>query len=204
LYLLATNYCIKRTNETNKKYAEEGLNLYLEGLNKGIFLVKGELSRITYFNAISMALILEKYDFAKTFAEKYRTALPSKIRESSYYFNLARLEYQRGNFEDALPLLQKIKFRSSVFQLTVKTMTAKILYETSETDVLLFHLNAMLQFIRRKKVLGYHRENFQNFILTLKKIVSLPAFEKSGKLLIKKEIEQAKAIAERTWLLDQL
>ena len=102
-----------------------------------------------------------------------------------YAFNLARLQYQRGNFDKALPLLQSEVYRDLLLNLSAKTLTAKIFFESEEFDVLSSHLDAMHQFIRRKKVMGYHRENFKNFISILRKIVETPKFEKE-KIILQK------------------
>ena len=86
----------------------------------------------------------------------------------------------------------------------MKTLTAKIFFESDEFEVLLSHLDAMGQFIRRKKVMGYHQDNFQNFISFLKRIVETPDFKKENRKFLKEEIEQVKAVAERRWLLKQI
>ena len=79
---------------------------------------------------------------------------------------------------------------------------AKIWFEAEEYDVLLSHLEAMEQFIRRRKVIGYHEELFRNFILFLKKRVEIGDFAKAELVDLRKEIGQIKAVAERRWLLE--
>ena len=78
---------------------------------------------------------------------------------------------------------------------------AKIWFESEEFDVLLSHLDAMEQFIRRRKVIGYHEELFRNFIFFLKKRVEIADFAKAELKALRKEIEEVKAVAERQWLL---
>ena len=61
----------------------------------------------------------------------------------------------------------------------------------------------MEQFIRRRKVIGYHQELFRNFILLLKKRIEIPDFEKAKLAILKMEIEGVKSVAERRWLLSR-
>ncbi len=204
LYLLATNYCIKRMNEDAPQFAAEALDLYKEALQQGVLLSDGVLSHITFSNIVTMSLVTEKYEFAENFIKQYKNQLSSKYRKPISDYNLARLKYERGQFEEALPLLQAEVYKDLLLNLTAKTLIAKIFFESSEYDVLFSHLDAMNQFIRRKKVMGYHQENFQNFISFLKRIIEIPDFKKAQRLQLKSDIENAKAIAERRWLLEQI
>ncbi len=202
LYLLATNYCTKRVNEGSPHFANESLDLYKEALRQELLLTDGVLSHITFSNITAIALLTEDYSFTENFLEKYKKSLQPKYRKPIYSFNRGRFEYQRGNFDKALDLLQQRLYKDLLLNLSAKAVMAKIFYEMDAIDLLTSHLDAMSQFIRRKKVIGYHQENFQNFISFLKKIVEIPDFEKENRIALKKDIEKVKAVAERRWLLE--
>jgi len=204
LYLLATNYCIQRLNKNTRQYENFALELYKEGLKNNALLIDGVMLHFTFSNIAAAAMMAGDYEFAETFLEEYKSTLTEEYREPIYAFNLARLRYQLGNFEQALPLLQREIYRDLLLNLAAKTLTAKIFYESEEYNVLYSHLDAMQQFIRRKKVIGYHRENFQNFISLLRKIVEVPSFDKEKREGLKKEILEVKAVVERKWLSEQL
>jgi len=204
LYLYATNYCIQRMNKNAQQYAGEALDFYKEGLIDDVLLPDGILPHITFSNIVTMSLVTEDYEFAEEFIENYRKSLAPEYRKSIYSFNLARLLYQRKEFDEALPLLQSEVYRDLLLNLLTKTLTAKIFFESGEYDVLYSHLDAMQQFIRRKKVMGYHQDNFQNFISFLKRIIEIPDFEKENRRDLKRDIEEVKAVAERRWLLEQV
>lgn len=204
LYLLATNYCIRRMNKNARQYEHFALELYKEGLKNKALLIDGVLLPFTFSNIAAFAMMAGDYEFTEAFLKEYKSALGEEYREPIYAFNLARLRYRLGNFEEALPLLQKEIYRDLLLNLSAKTLTAKIFYESEEYNVLHSHLDAMQQFIRRKKVIGYHRENFQNFISLLRKIVDIPKFDKEKRAGLKKEILEVKAVVERKWLAEQL
>ena len=204
LYLLATNYCTKRVNEGAAHFAKESLDLYKEALRQKVLLNEGVLSHITFSNIVAFGLLTEDYDFTKMFLEKYKKLIAPKYRKPIYSLNRARYEYQRGNFDSALDFLQQRIYKDLVLNLSAKAIMAKIFFEMDATDLLFSHLDAMGQFIRRKKVMAYHQENFQNFISFLRKIVEIPDFEKAQRKQLKVDIESVKAVAERKWLLKQV
>lgn len=201
LFLLAANYCIRRLNDGSPHFAGEALDIYKEGLEKEYLLTEQRLSRFTYSNIITCSLVVGEYDWAIDFAENYKPLLVAPHRESTYSFNLARLEYARGNHKIALPLLQKTEYRELVLNLTAKALISKIYFESDEYEALAAHLDAMQQFIRRKKVIGYHRDMFRNFVSILKKRIDIADFEKEKLAALKVEAEALNPLAERKWLL---
>ena len=204
LYLLATNYCTKRFNDGATHFAKESLDFYKQALQQEILLINGYLSSYTFSNIVATALLVEDYSFTENFLDQHKKSLAPKNKKQIYSFNRARFEYQRGNFDKALDLLQQRLYKDLLLNLSAKTIMAKIFYEMQATDLLLSHLDAMSQFIRRKKVMAYHQENFQNFISFLRKIVEIPDFEKEQRKQLKTDIEAVKAVAERKWLLKQI
>lgn len=204
LYVLAVNFCIRQYNAGNKEYLPEQFDFYREGLAKGYFLVEGVLSRYTYQNAATIGLVLREYDWVDAFIHSYCAMLPPSYRESLFSFNLARLEYHRQRPDQALSLLQKAEYKDILLHLAAKMLQLKIYYEMEATDLLESHLQAFQTFIRRKKNLGYHRENYRNTIHFTRKLLECPSFEKKQRAALRTEIESAKAIAEKEWLLEQV
>lgn len=201
LFLLALNYCIKRLNEGHKHYAWEGLELYKEGLQKGILITNGMISRFSYRNIVAMGLVTENYAWVDTFIAEYKKYLPKAHQESMYSFSRARLEYHRKNHDNALQLLQKSEYKDLLLNLAAKTIQLKIYYELEAFDLLYAHLKAMERFIRRKKVMGYHRTNYYNLIRFTEKLLKLNPYDKDARFALKREIEQSEVLTERAWLL---
>ncbi|MCB0661354.1 MAG: hypothetical protein KDC24_01335 [Saprospiraceae bacterium] len=200
LYLLATNYCIKKMNAGQEEYAKEGLDIYKEALERGALYVDGRLSRFTFFNIVTKCLVCEEYDWADFFIQKYQEYLSPKYRESTASYSMARLEYQRGNPENALQLLQKADYEDLLQNLQAKAIMAKIFYEADDWEVLYSHLDAMQQFIRRKKVIGYHQELFVNFIQVLRRWMDVAAYDEKARTEIADLLDDLSPVAEKKWL----
>lgn len=204
LYLFALNYCIRKLNQGQKQFVKEGLDLYKQGLLKGILIENKTLSRFAYNNIVAMAIGAEDLDWVDRFIFEYKDFLVKKHRESTFSFNRARLEYKRKNYDEAIQLLQKAEYRDLLNNLISKTLLLKIYFELKEFDLLESHLDTMKVFLRRKKLIGYHQTNFQNTIRFTKKLLATNLFDKEKKSYLKKEIQEEEILMEREWLLEQL
>ncbi|HRD79358.1 MAG TPA: hypothetical protein PLL53_01265 [Saprospiraceae bacterium] len=204
LYLLAINYCIKRVNEGHKIFFGEVLDLYKSGLEGGRLFENGLLSRFTYHNIVAAGLQLKDYEWVAHFIHEYKSSLERAYRESSFSFNLARLEYSRQNYPMVLQLLQGANYRDTLLNLAAKTLLMKTWYELGETEVLFAHIDAMRNYIRRKKVIGYHKTNYLNVLKYTDKLLKINRFDAAAVALLKAEIEAEEILTERTWLIEQL
>lgn len=204
LYLLAINFCIKQYNEGNPAFLREQFEFYRQGLERRYFVIAGELSIYTYLNAVTLALVLQELDWAENFIREYRSLLDPERGEGFFNFNKARLEYARGRLGNALQLLQKADYKELLIGLAAKTLQLKIFYESGETDLLDAHLHAMQAFLYRKKVMGYHRENYMNTIRFTRRLLETPSHEKDARAALRREIEHTGALAEKEWLLEQV
>lgn len=204
LFLLAINYCVKKGNAGDQAYIQEMLELYKAGLQTDIFLEQGELSHFTFHNIATAGLKTKAYQWVGQFIEDYKNKLARKHRESSYSFNQARLAYEQGQYETALPLLQKANYRDLLLNLAAKTLLLKIYYELDEFDLLNAHLDAMKNFVRRKAVMGYHRTNYLNIIRFTKKLTHTNLYDKERRKSLIEQIQGATVLTEKEWLLEQL
>ena len=103
-----------------------------------------------------------------------------------------------------MQLLQKADYKDLLLSLAAKMLQLKIFYELTEFDLLESHLQAFGAFIRRKKALGYHRDNYQNTLHFTQKLLDTNRFDKAAWAALRAEIEATGALAEREWLLGQV
>lgn len=204
LYLLAINYCIRRLNDGERRYFHEVLDLYKAGLGNGNLLENGSLSRFTYHNIVAAGLQTGDFEWVNFFIYEYKNSLERKYRESSFSFNLARLEFSRRRYDAVLELLQKANYRDPLLNLAAKTLLLKTYYALDEYDLLQSHLDAMRNYIRRKRVIGYHRTNYLNIVRYADKLLKINFLDKRTVKKLKAEIAAEEALTEREWLLERL
>lgn len=204
IYLLAINYCIRRLNDGQKSYFREVLDLYKSGLATGHLLENGVLSRFTYHNIVAAGLQSGDLDWVNFFIHEYKNALERSYRESSFSFSLARLEYTRRRFDAVLELLQKANYRDPLLNLAAKTLLLKTWYELGEHDLLQSHLDAMRNYIHRKRVIGYHRSNYLNIVRFTDKLLKINWLDKKAVDALRSEMEKEEVLTEREWLVGRV
>ena len=203
-YRLAINFCIRKLNDGQGLYLKEGFELYKEGLQEGILLENNLIPRFTFNNAIALAILLKEFDWVSSFIDQSKAILEEGFRAQTVSFNLARLAFAQGDFSSALIHLQSVEYKDLINVLIVKMMTIKIYYEMEETDILYSNLDSFGQFIRRRDVSDYHRNNFLAIIRIIKKILNTPDYNKEAMVLIQQEVLSAKILSEKHWLVEKI
>lgn len=204
IYLFAINYCIGKMNRGEIGYVREAFNLYQQGLSKDIFLENGLMSRFTFSNVVPIGLQLKEYDWVKSFIEQYQHFLDEKYRDSLVQFNLAHLYFETKDYKKAMSLIARFDYDDMLIMLVAKTMLLKMYYELDEFNALDSLLGSMKTYLQRKKVMGYHKDNYKNIIQYTKKMLKLAHYDKEHIQKLKQEIEAANPLTERKWLLAQL
>lgn len=204
LHLFAINYCIRRVNEGHTDFFHDIMDFYKDGLAKGYLMENGVLSRFTYHNIVAAGLQTLEFEWVEDFIGRYKNALERTYRDSSYSFNLARLEFKRKRYGAALDLLQHSNYYDPLLSLAARTMSLKIYYELKEYDLLYSHLEALKNYIRRKTVLGYHRSNYLNLARYTQQLISVNHFDRAEVESLKQKIIAEPVLTEREWLLEQL
>jgi len=200
-YILATNYCVRRLNAGDLRFYSEVLDLYKEGLEKAYLFEDGVLSRFTYHNVVAAGLHTGELVWVRYFINEYKHRLEKRYRESAFSLNLARLEYAQRNYGFVLELLQKANYRDPLLNLTAKTLLLKTYYDLGEYDLLQSHLDAMRNYINRKRVLGYHRTNFLNIIRYMEKIIRLNAMDKASVESLQNALMNEEVLTEKGFFL---
>jgi len=79
-----------------------------------------------------------------------------------------------------------------------------IYFELEAYELLYAHLEAMRNFINRKKIMTYHKTHYLNMIKFTKKLLDLPPVAPQQRTRLKADILNSSVVAEKNWLLSQL
>jgi hypothetical protein len=173
LYLLAINYCIKKNNDGKPDFLRFELELYEEGLTHKYLHINGFISRFTYRNVVTLALILGEFDWVAQFIENFKVDIEPAHQEANYNYCRARLAYEKKDYKLVFALLQQVDYEEVMISLAAKSLLMKVLYETDAYDALDAHCEAMRTYIRRKAYMGYHQENYLNLIKFTKQLLKI-------------------------------
>ena len=204
IYLMAINYCIRRLNTGAPHYVSESFELYRAGLEQGYLLENGMISQFTYNNTVSAGLKLGKGDWVETFIHEYRDKLSTRNRQSTFLFNLAKVQYAKGDFGTAMKTIHQFDSNDHLMTLGAKKMLLRMYYESNEYDALDSLLESLRVFLRRKEILSYHKSYFSNIVSLTKKLMDLAPYDKKAKEKLAKQIKAAKIQSDEEWFLEQI
>lgn len=205
IYLLGINIGIRNLNQGNLDFIPVLLDLYKSGIEQKILFDNGILSRFTYKNVVALALRLKQFDWVEQFLEEQTIYLEPETRSSIYNYNKAKLHYGKMDYPNALQLLMLTTSSDDVYiNLDTKILLSRIYYEQQNLDALGAIVNSFKTFIRRKKIISYHRESYKNFLNSLIKLVALNPYDKAAKTNLRLEIESLQPLPDKNWFLLQL
>ncbi|MBI1224683.1 MAG: hypothetical protein GC192_05565 [Bacteroidetes bacterium] len=205
LYLLAINFCIKKINANQTDYLREALDLYKQGLKTEMLLEDGQLSRFAYNNITGIAMRLpDEWAWAEQFVTNYRTYLEPAAQEAAYSLNMARLAFAKKRYDDALAYLQLADYKDFINGMAARILQLKIYFEKREIELLDAHLRTLRMFIRRKKRMGYHYQNWLNIVHFTQKLMEMNPFDEEQRLALRAAVAAETILTEKEWLLAQL
>jgi len=205
LHAIARNFSIKRVNMGDQRFFKELFDLYQIGLESDILLNdKGMLSPSVFKNIIAVGLKSQEYRWVERFIEKHIRFLEEQQRESYYNYGLGKLYFSKNNYNRVIRYLSQVEYNDVFMMMDTKTLLLKTYYELDEFDALDALLESFKQLINWKKILAYHRTNYQNIIRLTRKLLHVPAYDQKKREAMHKEISDCEILTERKWLLDKL
>ncbi len=204
IYLLAINYCIGRMNAGDDNYIRESFELYRQGFDCNILIENEATSRWTFQNVVLIGLKLQEFSWVEHFITNFQQYLEEKHRKSVVAYSLARMYYERGNYDASIRHLNAADYDDILINLNAKTLLFKMYYEQEELDALESLLESMRNYLVRKKVMGYHKSNYKNIIRFTKKLLKANPYNNGQLDKLRKEIEVASPLTEKEWLLRQV
>ncbi|MCB0560122.1 MAG: hypothetical protein H6573_01230 [Lewinellaceae bacterium] len=204
IFLMAINYCIRKMNVGEATFVREAFELYRSGIEEGILIENGLVSRFTFLNVIRIALRLGEFNWVESFIPDYKQYLAPKFRDTIVHYSKAKLLFEKKDYAAAMELLAHVDYDDVLLTLNARLMLIKIFYETDEYDALDSLLESMRTYIHRKDLTSSYKSNYQNIIRYTKKLVRINPYDGSQKSKLKTEIIAANPLTEKSWLLEHL
>ena len=102
-----------------------------------------------------------------------------------------------------MELLQQVQFRDVLYNLDTRRMLLRSYFEIGAFDALDSLLDSFMVFIRRRRDLGYHKENFKILIKFTKKLLAIE-HQKQALIQLQDAVEQTSAVADKEWLIEKI
>ena len=205
-YTSILNYCTFRINRFNDgKYRTEYLDINKALLKKGLLFEKDELSPWRYTNLVNVGLKTKQVEWTRLFIEEYKEKLPEEYRESMYAYNSGLMNYYLKNYEQAQRLIFNIEIKDIPLNILNRSLLVKIYYESDQTELLLFSLEANRIFLLRNKLIDAKlKTQMKNFIDFTKKLAKIDVPEAHKLLPLKAQLPEASGVMHRDWLIEQM
>lgn len=204
IYVNLENYCNDRILAGDRMFEKEKFSIYKEEIESGVYLSGGMVSPIFLKSAVSLALRLKEYKWAKDFLDSHIEHVEKKpTLRNSYLFSLASYEFAMKDFGSALEHLSKLEFDDAYMEVDSKIIQLLIFCETGSQETLDHSLKAFSRFLRTEKGIPSHRKaNYVNFYKFFRKLILLKEKkDTSGLKLLRREIESEGRLSQKQWLL---
>ena len=126
IYDHLTNFCIRRVNIGERKYADHFLNIIDVLIEEKLFLNNGFVSALKYRNCVSIGLLAQRIDWALNFLEKNRSKLQKQLREDAYKFNKAHIFFHQKKYDEAKSLLFGIQPLDMYYKIACDKLLLKL------------------------------------------------------------------------------
>jgi hypothetical protein len=201
------NYSKSKYIEGKEEYRQDSFEIMKEMVKRDILPTDGKyISDNTFLNVVSMGLIENETDWTNKFIQKFEEKIsPYKKTNVMMYCN-SLLNYKKGNYEEALKNLIKVKTEDFYYYLRVKNHLLKIFYELNRVDDALIQIDAFRHYLlTEKQIPEFTRNRFIAFTKNLKKTIKLK--EKKDILGLKKlkaELLLSPEFENKTWLINKI
>ena len=203
IYTFALNYCIRKINLGEAVFYQELFELYQYVLAKNYIFDDGKLPAWDYKNIVTLGLRLKEFAWVEQFLYDYNSRLLDDFKENALNYNLAKLNFAKGNFDKVLDFLQIVEYQDIFYTLDSKVLLIKTYFELSEwtaTDSQLESFRIFL--VREKTVSETTRQQFLNFCKFTKKLLLFPNKKKLQAILV--DLEANTEVADKQWLRSKL
>ncbi len=168
------SYCIGGINRGEAKASKDLHELYTFCADHTQLFQEGFLDERHVHNFILNACRHQAFDKANELLDAYRKLIPSESRKNFYQYHLAYIRFQQSHIQEALALLQDVKFEEDFYYIGHKYLILQCYYLEEAEDLLHYNLESFRVWLTRNQGMAEERrENHLNFIKIFKSYLRL-------------------------------
>ena len=205
MYNFAINYIVYKINSGHENFLAEYFSLYEDLLNKEIIFENNELPTKHFFNVITIALRLKKFDWVSNFIETYSQYINEKEKENAVTYTLAQLHLYKKDFNKVLELLRFVEYKELSRKLNSKVMLINTYVELKEIEPLYSLLDSFRTFLGRNTQINKEKQtSFLILIKFVRRYISIQSTEIQKFKELKLKIEESESFVNKSWLLEKI
>lgn len=197
--------CDDRTLLNRIRFGNEIVNAYMLMDKKNLFTSEGFISNIDFMNAVITGLSFNK-NWAVYFFDKYKNLLQETGKDDIIHLVNASILLHEKKYSDSLTELSLITSREFYFYLRIRLLRIKLFYELNDTESLMYIIDSVKHYIKRKKhILGVNYLLVNNFLNSVLKLLKLKnKYDKAFYRLFSSYLKKEEAIYAKDWINTQL
>ncbi len=204
-YSYLRNTCTLLINGGNMEFIPVLHEIHKDNLQRGYFLLNGEISPNVYLNLVQIATRANEREWARKFTEAYKTVILGGDENQFFYrLNLAQCLFAEGNFDEASKYIPELPSASHYHNMA-RRLELKVYYEL-DSELLPYKIDAFRKFVERtasKTMAPDQKSMLINFVNLLLQLMQSPKKDKERSALLIERINSKKLVAERAWLLEK-
>ena len=205
MYNFAINYIVFKINSGHENFLAEYFSLYEDLLNKKVIFENNELPTKHYFNVITIALRLNKFEWVANFIKTYGEFINSLEKENAITYTLAQLNFYRKDFNKVLELLRFVEYKELSRKLNSKVMLLSTYVELKEIEPLYSLLDSFRTFLGRNTQINKENKNaYLSLIKFVRRYISIQPTEIQKLTELQIKIEQSESFYNKSWLLEKI
>ncbi|MEO6694447.1 MAG: hypothetical protein ABIY50_08845 [Ignavibacteria bacterium] len=211
IYNLLTGFCVNMSLSGDSSFYQEEFELYKVILAKEAysFYKGGYMNRLTYYNIARAGIKLKEFEWTIDFLNEYKPSLPESLREQTYLFTYAFVEFGRKDYTKALELLSGLSHHEVRDKPREKMLYLMLYYELGYIEQLFTFVDSCRHFAKNDKLLSeqYNQKflNFVNCLFNISKLkfdINMSGMDENISTL-KQSVNQ-KDVSFRHWLLEKI
>ncbi len=205
MYNFAINYIALKINQGHDDFLLEYFTLYEDLLNKKVIFDNEELPTKHFFNVITIALRLKKYDWVDNFIEHYSTLINIREREHAISFTMAQLNFYKKDYNKVLEYLRFTEYNDLWRKLNSKVMLINTYVELNESEPLFSLLDSFRTFLgRNAQITKENRDVYLSMIKFVRKYISIHPTEKKKLKDLLEKVESSDSFINKNWLTEKI
>lgn len=174
MYGFCVSYCVKQINRGHGDYLQLIFDLYKSMLQKDLLLEEGILAEWRYKNLVTVGCRLKDFAWTENFIHEFKPKLNKKVRENAFNYNLAYFYYAVNKMDDALEILNSVKFTDMVYILDSRGLILRIYFDQDEEETMTYQLESFQSYLKRNKSISESvRKRYSNLLRYLRKLSRL-------------------------------
>lgn len=206
LYINMENYCVRCLRMGKQEYLDESFTIYELELKKNTYKNHGYMPNSFFSSMVVTASKLKRFEWLRNFIKDHKDEIHESSREAYYYYGMAYLENEEGNYEKALEYLAKSKPEEVYLKMDLRILQSRIYYGLNWTLPLQSLLDTFKKTVQNNKFMTDMRKTqYHKFIKYTNYLNNIRYKEdKPAALELLYELERDEYFAYKLWIVEEV